>query len=127
MGGPKSPIKVGGGAVKVGSADIMGDIANPNRIAYNTARLISPNIKAPFSAINSADLEKISARINAQKLLDAKAVEMGFASEADRVSQVSRIIDSFGKVKKGKLPAALAGAKTSYTGNTPGIMTKAGG
>lgn len=65
-------------------------------------------------------------RMKKQREIDNRAKDMGFASEADRVSQVSKIIDAFGKVRKGKLPAALSnlGPKTGYGGPVQGIMTK---
>jgi hypothetical protein len=95
--------------------------AKEARVGYSPGAKYGISLEAAESIIAQRDKEKIQAN------LDAKAKEMGFANEQDRVSQVSRIIDSFGKVKKGKLPAALAGSKAGYMGNTPGIMTKAGG
>ena len=125
MGGPKSPVKLGGGGKLIGIRMPTGEDVKKS-LTSGIDTITGGNIAGTSKSVaQTAGVNAGQDALNAA--LDSKAKEMGFSSEADRVSQVSRIIDAFGKVKKGKLPAALTGGKTGYTGNIPGIMTKTGG
>ena len=135
MGGKGSPVRIGGGGTAL-PMDLAGDIQNPGRIGNNLFGSSTAGVggrgKVPTTGLEiamAADAPRrslLAQQQASQAALDAKAVTMGFTNEADRISKVTNIINSFGKARTNKaLPAILSnlGGKSGIAGQ-PGIMTK---
>jgi hypothetical protein len=84
------------------TADVIGDIQNPSRIPGNIVEAVAPGSPGSKSGIKEAAafgqaVQDASATSFAnQQATDAMAVSQGFVSEADRVKQVTSIINAFG-------------------------------
>lgn len=100
------------------NADVSGDLANPGRIGANIDEIFRPGNKERVKREAEAAAAATAAGAARQAAIDAPAIEAGFVSEADRIKQVSNIINSFGKgiTTKRKSPLIFSKVKNKMSG-----------